>query len=212
METEQYASDLDTPLDEIDINTRDSTTNADDEVARAAQIQDEDGFNGWSDDEMDQSWSSDCFAPICSTETDESVQQASHSLLVGHCREDSCGHSACRSIRTTASDRAAVHEMFTTLAHSVIPGYAHTPLDFERGEIRLVKILPRSSGDTYVQCHIKHVFLESKPEFLTLSYTWGTPEAAEDILINGENYSVRQNLLDFLRKAQVEFADQLCQR
>ncbi|RYP61078.1 hypothetical protein DL771_010254 [Monosporascus sp. 5C6A] len=83
------------------------------------------------------------------------------------------------------------------------------------GQIRLLSVLssPSSSNNTLIQCSLKVVNLDHRPEYYALSYTWGAPteygrlsrmSADRDcpILCNKELLGVTKNLHCFLRQLQ----------
>ena len=65
-------------------------------------------------------------------------------------------------------------------------------------EIRLLKPLSRSSNS--LSFEIICVSLLSKPHYVALSYTWGLPGVAYRILLNGQHFSIRQNLHNALEQ------------
>ena len=67
-------------------------------------------------------------------------------------------------------------------------------------EIRLLKPLPRSSNSLCFE--IFHASLLSEPRYGALSYTWGPPDNAHSILLNGQPFPIRQNLYDALQQVQ----------
>ena len=75
--------------------------------------------------------------------------------------------------------------------------YRHQALDTSTRQIRLIKLLPGSSKQP--QCDISVFDLDSAPPFLALSYTWGPPSPQCDILVNGEPFSIRENLFQFFQ-------------
>ena len=66
--------------------------------------------------------------------------------------------------------------------------YKYTPLQADRAEIRLLRLLP---GDTSpdIGIEIFHTRLDSNPEYEALSYVWGCPERVNII-------SVHERVLD----------------
>ncbi|KAF8855050.1 hypothetical protein BDZ45DRAFT_596184, partial [Acephala macrosclerotiorum] len=62
--------------------------------------------------------------------------------------------------------------------------YTYEPLDMTRKDIRVMKLLPgqRTSG---IQCTIRKVNLDTKPEYEALSYEWGSPENLKEIMVDG---------------------------
>ena len=75
----------------------------------------------------------------------------------------------------------------------------HRPLS--QSEIRLVKLYPGEFDDP-VECVLEHVSLDSEPEFIALSYTWGDPEVTSEIWLDGQEYHVTMNLKSFLQHTQ----------
>lgn len=76
--------------------------------------------------------------------------------------------------------------------------FKHDPLDYTKGSIRLVRILPRlSAAEQLIQCEIIHA--ETNASYECLSYRWGDPYPEHSILLNGKRFRVRQNLFDFLQ-------------
>lgn len=77
--------------------------------------------------------------------------------------------------------------------------FQYQPLN--SNEIRLLKPLSPSSNSPSFE--IKHFSLLSKPCYAALSYTWGSPGNTNPILLNGQRFSVRQNLKDALQQIQI---------
>ncbi|KAK0112815.1 hypothetical protein ONS95_014544 [Cadophora gregata] len=77
----------------------------------------------------------------------------------------------------------------------------HIPYPYETlksGEIRLLKILPGSQPDR-IKCKLISEYLESKPSYDALSYSWGSSkDQHHDIWIDGFSARVRDNLYDSL--------------
>ncbi|KAF2495324.1 heterokaryon incompatibility, partial [Lophium mytilinum] len=68
-----------------------------------------------------------------------------------------------------------------------------------------------------ISCELKiSTELASRPFYKALSYTWGSLLPARQILVNGEPFTVRENLYQFLRTIHHEkptfffFIDQIC--
>lgn len=61
-----------------------------------------------------------------------------------------------------------------------------------------------------IRCHISRHSLEAAPVYSALSYEWGDPEDAVDILIDGKMFSVRHNLWLFLHSMKVAALQQEC--
>lgn len=101
----------------------------------------------------------------------------------------------------------------TSKAKSTAATFKHEKLDLEAREIRVLRIQPRQTFRQPIACELKHIVLPDDSTtkghdglssvFTTLSYTWGKPStvAPRSVLINGQNFQVRQNLHDFLDRA-----------
>ncbi|KAK5733941.1 hypothetical protein LTR17_009348 [Elasticomyces elasticus] len=77
-------------------------------------------------------------------------------------------------------------------------------LPLGRAQIRLIHILPRDTGYTGpVRCKMIVVSLIERPEYVALSYTWGSPPAHRIIEIDGREVLVRKNLWRFLNRSSV---------
>jgi hypothetical protein len=82
--------------------------------------------------------------------------------------------------------------------------FEHEALDYTRGAIRLLRILPNLSPTGIIQCEIWHDSVKAKYD--CLSYVWGSDEIQQQILLNRKPCRVRQNLCDFLRVARTKYA------
>jgi hypothetical protein len=78
--------------------------------------------------------------------------------------------------------------------------FRHEPLEHSKPSIRLVRLLPNLTSDGLIQCEILHETIEAS--YTCLSYTWGPSEPSKSILINGQLFTARQNLFDFLDMAR----------
>ncbi|KAG9189253.1 hypothetical protein G6011_06121 [Alternaria panax] len=83
--------------------------------------------------------------------------------------------------------------------------FQHEPLDYRRGAIRLLRILPHLSNEGHIQCEIWHDSI--KASYACLSYVWGSEKIQRQILVNGKLLSVRENLYDFMRVARSKYAN-----
>lgn len=83
--------------------------------------------------------------------------------------------------------------------------FQHTPLDHSKASIRLLRILPETSSNGLVQCHIWHDNVEA--QYTCLSYVWGSDDDQKIILLNGKSFCVRKNLFDFLSVARTKYAN-----
>lgn len=81
--------------------------------------------------------------------------------------------------------------------------FKHRPLDQSVRSIRLITILPDLSWQGYIHCSMHHTTINCA-KYTCLSYEWGSEDGGGEIYINGKRHGVRQNLLDFLRMAQVK--------
>ncbi|KAE9374922.1 HET-domain-containing protein, partial [Stipitochalara longipes BDJ] len=69
-------------------------------------------------------------------------------------------------------------------------------------QIRLLTILPKDSGehdDSPIRCVLTPVFLEEKPIYTALSYTWGHAHDRVTIEVNGNNFPATTNLHSALK-------------
>ncbi|CAE7187963.1 HET-domain-containing protein [Pyrenophora teres f. teres] len=83
--------------------------------------------------------------------------------------------------------------------------FQHEPLDYTRGAIRLLKVLPDLSRSGLIQCEIWHDMVSAK--YTCLSYVWGSEALQEEVLINGKRCWVRENLWNFMRVARTKYAN-----
>ncbi|KAI9148813.1 Heterokaryon incompatibility protein [Paramyrothecium foliicola] len=81
--------------------------------------------------------------------------------------------------------------------------YSYRPLSpSDASEIRIVKLYPGKFEDD-IRCELMHVSMTSEDaSYIALSYTWGSPDLTEPILLDGEQFTVTQNLESFFRHAQ----------
>jgi hypothetical protein len=93
----------------------------------------------------------------------------------------------------------------------LIMAFRYTPLDRSKQEIRLIQLLPPSpsshqpESDT-IKCTLEHVFLDDAPEYLALSYVWGTPNLSRETILNGASIAVTENLEVALRHLRPEYS------
>jgi hypothetical protein len=83
------------------------------------------------------------------------------------------------------------------------------PLSLRDHEIRLVT-LKQSDESEPIKCSLEaHVLDENCPEYVALSYTWGSKERHADILLNGVMVPVGRSLWSFLQemRAQHQYID-----
>jgi hypothetical protein len=81
--------------------------------------------------------------------------------------------------------------------HADMVGYKYSSLDNPVGQIRLFKIEASNPND--VPSGSLEIFdLQRLPPYIALSYTWGTTDNLKAINIQGQPYTVRRNLFEFL--------------
>ncbi|UPK99273.1 hypothetical protein LCI18_010208 [Fusarium solani-melongenae] len=75
------------------------------------------------------------------------------------------------------------------------------PFNNPHREIRLLEILSRSPTDKVV-CKLHTVSLDTKPEFVCLSYVWGDESITEEIIVDGIPIQVTVNLATALKHVE----------
>ncbi|ORY14870.1 heterokaryon incompatibility protein-domain-containing protein [Clohesyomyces aquaticus] len=80
--------------------------------------------------------------------------------------------------------------------------FTHTPLAATKDQIRLVSAdwKPLASSST-IRLKISTYPRNACPEYDALSYVWGAEIPHHDILLNGKNFRIRENLYAFLKNA-----------
>jgi hypothetical protein len=85
--------------------------------------------------------------------------------------------------------------------------YDRVPLSFcDRINIRLLELNcdeGLSETSSIIPCKLHGVALAAAPEYTALSYVWGSPDATKAILLDGQPFSVRENLWNFLAEYRV---------
>lgn len=80
--------------------------------------------------------------------------------------------------------------------------YTQHPLSGNK--IRILTLLPDQVFDdrvpSRIRCELRSVSLEQKPNYVTLSYAWGTEERNRDILVDGQIFSATLNLYNALQR------------
>ena len=98
--------------------------------------------------------------------------------------------------------------------HQRVPLYP--AIELQSREIRLAHLLPRSKLWGIIRCDLKTARLDKKLKYEALSYEWGPPHLESQIMVNGHDVAVRQNLwqaLEHLRldyEVRVLWIDALC--
>ncbi|KAK5719507.1 hypothetical protein LTR15_008031 [Elasticomyces elasticus] len=85
------------------------------------------------------------------------------------------------------------------VASGSVSSYVYGPL--EPGSIRLIKILSAHSEDANICCQTACFRRDEELDYTALSYAWGPKAEPSLIILDGQDFYVRQNLLDFLRTA-----------
>jgi len=75
----------------------------------------------------------------------------------------------------------------------------YRPLDADKNEIRLLEYLPTKDED-FLHFRLRHFPLDKAPQFWAFSYTWGDPEKKDEIILDGHNFDITENLGTALRQ------------
>jgi Heterokaryon incompatibility protein (HET) len=77
-------------------------------------------------------------------------------------------------------------------------------LNEERREIRLLVLEPPRDVDTLavIECSMKVFSLNENPQYVALSYVWGSSAVTENIIVNGSPFPVTINLARALRQLE----------
>ncbi|OIW27962.1 HET-domain-containing protein [Coniochaeta ligniaria NRRL 30616] len=70
-------------------------------------------------------------------------------------------------------------------------------------EIRTLTIQPASRHEAAIICTLQHVTLGSLPKYEALSYTWGDKANQHSILLDGQQFRVRENAAAALRRLRL---------
>jgi hypothetical protein len=65
--------------------------------------------------------------------------------------------------------------------------FTYSPFTEPQKQIRLLELLP-GAGTGAIQCHLRHVSLDSAPAYEAISYTWGDDTVTNSIQIGGKNF------------------------
>ena len=87
-----------------------------------------------------------------------------------------------------------------TEAHTRAPTrYKHTPLDFAKKQIRLIRLLSQSDS-TALECEISIFDADAPPEYYALSYTWDDEHSPKQALsVLGDNLEIGEAMHNFLQ-------------
>jgi Heterokaryon incompatibility protein (HET) len=83
-----------------------------------------------------------------------------------------------------------------SLSHQDVYG----PLDPTKQEIRLLKLLPASSGDDEIQCCLRWYTFNQAPPYVALSYMWVNPTMTSTIHLGRSLFVVKRNLKAALKR------------
>lgn len=89
-------------------------------------------------------------------------------------------------------------------------------LDYNAGQIRLVRLLPPSTSGNGIRCELSLAWLRDRPFYEALSYVWGHEAESTPILLNGRPWNVRPVLAAALRRLRCQdkerhiWVDALC--
>ena len=81
--------------------------------------------------------------------------------------------------------------------------YQHEPLEEGANQFRLLQLLP-GDDDSIIECRLYIFDRNDCPPYEALSYVWGDETNMQDIIMNGERFSIRDNLWRFLRRARAQ--------
>lgn len=85
----------------------------------------------------------------------------------------------------------------------------YQPLDSKAGQIRVARLLPNSDESAIPEVELETVSLEDQPIFEALSYVWGDKtDPTKQILLCGQDFTIRQNLDAILRQFRTDAAGQ----
>ncbi|KAG8156845.1 hypothetical protein KVR01_013258 [Diaporthe batatas] len=71
--------------------------------------------------------------------------------------------------------------------------FQYSPLEDAAAQIRLVTICSFDITTEMIELHITSHFIRDAPEFVAISYTWGSPSNLSSISLNGTCFQVREN-------------------
>lgn len=94
--------------------------------------------------------------------------------------------------------------------------FEYPQLDIQQSQIRLL-VVDAVDTDNLIRCSLQSISLDSQPDYIALSYAWGSDSATGTIQVNGRAFRIRPNLHDFLATVAVEklvgkalFIDAIC--
>lgn len=81
--------------------------------------------------------------------------------------------------------------------------YRYAPLDDMKRQVRLMHVLPGTSRRR-PRCRIQIASLDENPQFVALSYAWGTSKNRKRIEVDGRALFVTKNLFEALVQIQCD--------
>lgn len=93
--------------------------------------------------------------------------------------------------------------------------YAYIALGESKDEIRILRIHPSARSTDPLICSLTTASLDTNPQYIALSYTWGAPVRVTDLVLHGHPFPITLNLSLALRrlrnaKWQMVWVDALC--
>jgi hypothetical protein len=85
----------------------------------------------------------------------------------------------------------------------------YNPLNTEAAEFRLLTILLNEDDELPVQCSLETCSLSQPPPYHALSYVWGDPGVAAEIIINDTPFQATRNLEQALRTIRYRLKNEL---
>lgn len=89
------------------------------------------------------------------------------------------------------------HQIKLPIVPSIMPKYPHPPLS-QPNSIRLLQLLPSKGDSKNLRCELFEYTLQNSDKvnrpYEALSYVWGCEENSQSIVLNNQNFMVRQNL------------------
>ncbi|KAK5310598.1 hypothetical protein LTR70_009363 [Exophiala xenobiotica] len=99
--------------------------------------------------------------------------------------------------------QVAPHRKIQLSANESSPIYETLRLSPEKKEIRLLELLPGSTGDI-IRCRMIATPLRGAPEYSAVSYVWGHSHSSLQISVNGNAFAVRENTFQALSQLRLE--------
>ena len=93
--------------------------------------------------------------------------------------------------------------------------YEYTALGESKDAIRILRILPSAQFKDPLICSLTTASLDTNPQYIALSYTWGAPVRVTNLILHGHHFPITANLSTALRrlreaKWQMVWVDAVC--